>query len=62
MIASQSKHNLLYKTLRPLATGLIKKQISKAFADGIRTALEYLDAQLGMLHLLVAPDSLLNYL
>ncbi|TDL17822.1 hypothetical protein BD410DRAFT_793854 [Rickenella mellea] len=41
-----SKHNLLYKTLRPLATGLIKKQIAKVIADGIRTGLEYIDGQL----------------
>lgn len=26
----ESKHDLLYKTLRPLATGLIKKQVQKA--------------------------------
>lgn len=41
-----SKHDLLYKTLRPLATGLVKKQIQKAVADGVRTALEYVDGQL----------------
>ncbi|KLO12225.1 hypothetical protein SCHPADRAFT_905341 [Schizopora paradoxa] len=41
-----SKHNLLYKTLRPLATGLIKKQISKAIQDAVRTGLEYVDGQL----------------
>ncbi|EKM56742.1 uncharacterized protein PHACADRAFT_91847 [Phanerochaete carnosa HHB-10118-sp] len=41
-----SKHDLLYKTLRPLATGLIKKQIQKAVADSVRTALEYVDGQL----------------
>ncbi|KAG2024158.1 hypothetical protein CC2G_001738 [Coprinopsis cinerea AmutBmut pab1-1] len=41
-----SKHDFLYKTLRPLATGLIKRQIQKAIRDGLRTALEYVDGQL----------------
>ena len=41
-----SKHDLLYKTLRPLATGLVKKQLQKAVADAVRTALEYVDGQL----------------
>jgi len=41
-----SKHDLLYKTLRPLATGLIKKQIQKAIRDGLKTGLEYVDGQL----------------
>ncbi|KZT38525.1 hypothetical protein SISSUDRAFT_986068 [Sistotremastrum suecicum HHB10207 ss-3] len=41
-----AKHELLYKTIRPLATGLIKKQIQKAVADAIRTGLEYVDGQL----------------
>ncbi|EIN05339.1 hypothetical protein PUNSTDRAFT_106990 [Punctularia strigosozonata HHB-11173 SS5] len=41
-----SKHDLLYKTLRPLATGLVKKQIQKAIADAITTGLEYVDGQL----------------
>lgn len=41
-----SKHDLLYKTLMPLATGLVKRQIQKAIADGIHTGLEYLDGQL----------------
>ncbi|KAH6911282.1 hypothetical protein BKA70DRAFT_1220304 [Coprinopsis sp. MPI-PUGE-AT-0042] len=41
-----SKHDLLYKTLKPLASGLIKKQIQKAIKDGLRTALEYVDGQL----------------
>jgi hypothetical protein len=41
-----SKHDLLYKTLKPLATGLVKKQISKAIQDAIRTGLEYFDGQL----------------
>ncbi|TEB21020.1 hypothetical protein FA13DRAFT_1643942 [Coprinellus micaceus] len=41
-----SKHDFLYKTLRPLATALVKKQICKALKDGIVTALEYVDGQL----------------
>ncbi|KAH7100372.1 hypothetical protein BKA62DRAFT_706845 [Auriculariales sp. MPI-PUGE-AT-0066] len=41
-----SRHNLLYKTLKPMATGLIKRQISKAIGDGIRTGLEMIDTQL----------------
>jgi len=41
-----SHHNLLYKVVRPLATGLIKKQIAKALEDSIRTGLEALDDQL----------------
>ncbi|KAJ3741466.1 hypothetical protein DFH05DRAFT_345392 [Lentinula detonsa] len=41
-----SKHDLLYKTLRPLATGLIKKQVQKAVADGMRTGLEWLGEEL----------------
>jgi hypothetical protein len=43
----QSKHDFLYKTLRPVATRLIKRQIAKVFSDGLRTALGYLDEQLG---------------
>ncbi|KIM26634.1 hypothetical protein M408DRAFT_25337 [Serendipita vermifera MAFF 305830] len=41
-----SSHDLLYKTLRPLATGLIKKQVAKAIQDGIRSAFEYADREL----------------
>ncbi|KAH7919183.1 hypothetical protein BV22DRAFT_1108163 [Leucogyrophana mollusca] len=41
-----SKHDLLYKTLKPLATGLVKKQIQKAIADSITTGMEYVDGQL----------------
>ena len=41
-----SKHDLLYKTLRPLATGLVKKQLQKAIADAVTTGLEYVDGQL----------------
>lgn len=41
-----SKHQLLYKTLKPLMMGLVKKQIKKAVEDGVRTALEYVDGQL----------------
>ncbi|KAJ7221382.1 hypothetical protein GGX14DRAFT_669536 [Mycena pura] len=41
-----AKHGLLYKTLKPLATQLIKRQIKKALADAIRTGFEYADGQL----------------
>ncbi|KAH9474282.1 hypothetical protein JR316_0013445 [Psilocybe cubensis] len=41
-----SNHDFLYKTLRPLATGLIKKQVQRAVADALRTGLEYLDGRL----------------
>lgn len=41
-----SKHDFLYKTLRPLATGLVKRQIQKAIADAIETGMEYVDGQL----------------
>ena len=41
-----SKHDTLYNTLRPLATGLVKKQIQKALEGAVQTALEYVDGQL----------------
>jgi hypothetical protein len=41
-----TKHDLLIKTFKPLFTGLVKKQISKAAQDAIRTGLEYVDGQL----------------
>ncbi|EPQ50351.1 hypothetical protein GLOTRDRAFT_141540 [Gloeophyllum trabeum ATCC 11539] len=41
-----SKHDMLYKTLRPLATGLVKKQIQKALEGALKTGLEYVDGQL----------------
>jgi hypothetical protein len=41
-----SKHDFLYSTLRPLATGLVKKQIQKAFGGAITAGLEYVDGQL----------------
>ena len=41
-----SKHDFLYKTLRPLATGLIKRQIQKAIKDTLITGFEYIDGQL----------------
>ena len=42
----KSKHDLLVKILRPLATSLIKKQICKAAEGGIRDALEKLNEHL----------------
>ncbi|KAF8956220.1 hypothetical protein BDZ97DRAFT_1852748 [Flammula alnicola] len=41
-----SNHDFLYKTLRPLATSLIKRQIKKAIKDALTTGLEYVDGQL----------------
>ncbi|PCH43513.1 hypothetical protein WOLCODRAFT_164502 [Wolfiporia cocos MD-104 SS10] len=41
-----SKHDALYKTLAPLATGLVKRQLQKAVGGAVRTALEYLDGEL----------------
>ncbi|KAI0819333.1 hypothetical protein BC628DRAFT_1498440 [Trametes gibbosa] len=41
-----SKHDTLYKLLAPLASGLVKKQLQKAVAAAVRTALEYVDGQL----------------
>jgi hypothetical protein len=41
-----SKHDLLYKTLKPLATGLVKRQIQKAIAGAITIGMEYVDGQL----------------
>ncbi|CCM07009.1 uncharacterized protein FIBRA_09328 [Fibroporia radiculosa] len=41
-----SKHDALYKTIAPLATGLVKRQLQKALGGAVRTALEYLDGKL----------------
>jgi hypothetical protein len=41
-----SKHDFLYKTLRPLATVLVKRQIQRVIADALRTGFEYIDGQL----------------
>ena len=41
-----SKRDFLYRTLRPVATVLIKRQIQKAVADAIKTGMEYVDGQL----------------
>jgi len=41
-----SKHDFLYKTLKPLATALVKKQIEKAIKGSITTGMEYVDGQL----------------
>jgi Protein of unknown function (DUF4449) len=51
-----SRHDLLYKTLRPLATGLIKKQVAKAMEDGIRSGFEWADRELGKSRRLFAKD------
>jgi len=41
-----SKHDLLYRTIRPLATGLVKEQLLKAIEGVVKTGLEYVDGQL----------------
>ncbi|KAF9444701.1 hypothetical protein P691DRAFT_763168 [Macrolepiota fuliginosa MF-IS2] len=41
-----AKHGFLYKTIKPIATRLLKKQIQKVFKDVLTTGLEYLDGQL----------------
>ena len=41
-----SKHDLLYKTLKPLTNGLVKRQMKRVIADAIRTGMEYVDGQL----------------
>jgi len=41
-----AKHDLLYKTSKPLATALVKKQIRKAIKGSITTGMEYVDGQL----------------
>ncbi|KAF8508553.1 hypothetical protein JB92DRAFT_2792778 [Gautieria morchelliformis] len=41
-----SKHDVLYRFLRPFATGLVKRQVQRALRDAIRTALELVDQQL----------------
>ncbi|KAF8553177.1 hypothetical protein OG21DRAFT_1477443 [Imleria badia] len=41
-----SKHDLLYKTMKPLATGLVKRQIKRAIAGAITTGMEYVDGLL----------------
>ncbi|KAL1405701.1 hypothetical protein Q8F55_007369 [Vanrija albida] len=41
-----AKHDLLYKFIKVVATGAIKKAISKGIEAGIRSGLEYLDGEL----------------
>ncbi|KAI0940432.1 hypothetical protein AcW1_003630 [Taiwanofungus camphoratus] len=41
-----SRHDTLYKTLLPLVSGLIKKQLQKVVGGAVQTALEYVDGQL----------------
>ncbi|KAK0472554.1 hypothetical protein IW261DRAFT_1508059 [Armillaria novae-zelandiae] len=41
-----SKHDFLYKTLKPLVMGIVKKQIEKVVGDAIRTGFEYVDGVL----------------
>ena len=41
-----SKHDLLYKFIKGVATGVIKKAVTVAVQSAIRTALEHADEQL----------------
>ncbi|TXT08906.1 hypothetical protein VHUM_03034 [Vanrija humicola] len=41
-----AKHDLLYKFIKVVATGAIKKAIAKGIESGIRSALEYVDDEL----------------
>lgn len=41
-----SKHDIIYKSIKPIATTVVKRHIQKAVAQAIRTGLEYLDGQL----------------
>lgn len=41
-----SKHDFLYKALKPLVMGIVKKQIEKVVGDAIRTGFEYVDGVL----------------
>lgn len=41
-----SKHDFLYKTLGPLASTLVKRQLQKVIANALRTFFEYMDGQL----------------
>ncbi|KAK0472851.1 hypothetical protein IW261DRAFT_1506212 [Armillaria novae-zelandiae] len=41
-----SKHDFLYKTLKPLVMGIVKKQIEKVVGDAIQTGFEYVDGVL----------------
>jgi hypothetical protein len=41
-----SKHDMIYNSIKPIATTVVKRHIQKAVAQAIRTGLEYLDGQL----------------
>jgi hypothetical protein len=41
-----SKHDTLYKVIKPLATGLVKKQVQRAVQRFITTSFEFIDGQL----------------
>ncbi|PBK79985.1 hypothetical protein ARMGADRAFT_1099659 [Armillaria gallica] len=41
-----SKHDFLYKAVKPLVMGIVKKQIEKVVGDAIRTGFEYVDGVL----------------
>ncbi|ESK85280.1 hypothetical protein Moror_11329 [Moniliophthora roreri MCA 2997] len=41
-----SKHDVLYKTLKPIMMGLVKKQIQKAVSDGVESGLGWIGEEL----------------
>lgn len=41
-----SKHDVLYKTLKPLMMGLVKRQVQKAVEGGLRSGFEWLSEEL----------------
>ncbi|KAK1233409.1 hypothetical protein PQX77_003435 [Marasmius sp. AFHP31] len=41
-----SKHDVLYKTLKPLMMGLVKRQVQKAVESGIRSGFEFISEEL----------------
>jgi hypothetical protein len=41
-----TKHDFLYKILKPFATALVKKQIQKVVMNWITTGIEYVDGHL----------------
>jgi hypothetical protein len=43
---SESNHDILYKAIRPIVTGIIRKQIAKAIETKVRLALESLDRRI----------------
>ncbi|KAI8877969.1 hypothetical protein K501DRAFT_337071 [Backusella circina FSU 941] len=43
---SESNHDILYKAIRPIVTGIIRKQVARAIENKVRLALESLDRRI----------------